>query len=101
MLEDIGIFRIGPCDGIHMCYNSSVFGFSAPAGSFDFFYLLEEENESESEPLRRQYHEVQPFSILFNARHFKECVRAYPSRREQFMKNTFTPVFGVQTRAMA
>ena len=101
MLEDIGIFRIGPCDGIHMCYNSSVFGFSAPAGSFDFSYLWEEENESESEHLILKYHEVQPFSLLFNARHFKECVRAYPSRREQFMINTFTPVFGVQSRAMA
>ena len=36
MVGDSGIFRLGPCDAIQLCYHSNVFGFSAPAGSFDF-----------------------------------------------------------------
>ena len=101
MVGDTGIFRLGPCDAIQLCYHSNVFGFSAPAGSFDLTYFGDEENESDSEPLQRPYPEVEPFPHQFNARHFKTCVNAHPRRRELFMKNTFTPVFGEETPAMA
>ena len=101
MVADIGIFRLGPCDAIQLCYHSNVFGFSTPAGSFDFSYLGDEENESDSEPLQRPYPEVEPFPHQFTARHFKTCVNAHPRRRELFMENTFTPVFGEETPAMA
>ena len=100
MVEDIGIFRLGPCDAIQLCYHSNVFGFSAPAGSFEF-YFGDEENESDSRPLQRQYLALERFPHRFRAHNFKACVNAHPRHRELFMKNTFTPVLYEETPAMA
>ena len=98
MVDDIGIFRLGPCHGIQMCYNSNALGFSGwPTGSFRMLVKGEEKGD---EFFRDKHHDVQPFSILFNARHFESCVCAYPDLREQFMENTFTPVFCQDAPAM-
>ena len=100
MVGDTGIFRLGPCDAIQLCYHSNVFGFSAPAGSFEF-YFGDEENESDSRPLQRQYLALERFPHRFRAHNFKACVNAHPRHRELFMKNTFTPVLYEETPAMA
>ena len=54
----------------------------------------EGENESENEPLP-------VYSLELKARLFRRCVCAYPARREQFIRNTFTPVFDENSPAVA
>ena len=104
MMDDEAIFRLGPCKGIRMCFDASVFGFTSPAfgmATGNFSVVMETENESG----QRQHNGSIMDGVVpmhsYNGRSITGYFRAYPARMEQFVLNTFTPVFDENSPAVA
>ena len=89
-----GIFRLGPCQGIRMCFDASVFGFASPPLPANCSMMMEILRDEDGKEVERRRYAVPKYGIMGQglslwsyARHLED------NRREQFVKWTMTPAF--------
>ena len=95
------IFRVGPCKGIRMCFDASVFGFTSPKLPTTCSMVMEKLRDPKGKAIgKRKYLAPNVYSrchgIPLTSYHPRE-----PQRRERFVLNTFTPVFDEDSPAVA
>ena len=98
--DSCGIFRLGPCEGVRMCYGISALGLEGPdlpANCAMVMETLRDENGKETEK--------RPYTVT-NVPHMGQGypLSTYhpqvPARREQCVKWSFTPVFDEASSAV-
>ena len=103
-MDDSAIFRIGPCKGIRICFDASVFGFDDWHQDWlgpTYSMVMEKIRNGRGKVIgQRKYvsptvHSPSMGLPLISYRPIQ------PERREQFVRNTFTPVSARNSPAVA
>ena len=98
--DSCAIFRIGPCQGIRMCFDASVFRLPSPELPENCSMVMETVRDNEGKEIEKRPYAVPEF----------EVGQGYPlvsyrplaaTRREQFVRWTFTPAFDAHSPAVA
>ena len=91
-VDSCGIFRIGPCQGIRMCFDASVFGFINPEVPSNYSMVMETVRNAEGKEIEKRNYPVPKFSLLGQGYHLTSYRPLDVGRREMFVKWTFVPV---------
>ena len=98
--DSCAIFRLGPCQGIRMCFDASAFGFTPPELPSNCSMVMETLPEADGKPSEKRRYPVPRFTWGqgFPLGSYKPEHRP---RREQFVHWTFAPVFDKDSPAVA
>ena len=99
--DSCGIFRIGPCQGIRMCFDASVFGLQSANLPANCSMVMEIVRDDEGKEIGKRPFAVPRLGFLGQV-HPLVCYRpTVPARREKFVQWTFTPAFDALSPAVA
>ena len=98
--DSCGIFRIGPCNGVRMCFDASVFGMQSPTLPATCSMVMEIICDEHGKEIEKRRYPVPQFTFgqgyLLGSYHPKE-----EKRRAQWLEWSFTPVFDAESPAVA
>ena len=98
--DSCGIFRIGPCQGVRLCFDASAFGLQFPMRE-TCSMVMEIVRDAEGNEIERRRYHIPQFQLLGQGYQLTSYRPQETERREQFVKWTFTPVFEDGSPAMA
>ena len=105
--DSCGIFRLGPCQGVRICFDATVFGITQPTLPDNCPMVMEVIRDHEGKIIERRRYPVPSFE---RPEHGDVSGQGYPlssyhptqaARRQQFVEWTFTPVFDRGSPAVA
>ena len=99
--DSCAIFRIGPSQGIRLCFDASVFGFKSPTLPANCSMMMEIVRDKEGKVTDKRRHEVPQFELLGQGYYLESYRPLEATRKEQFVMWTFTPVFDDSSSAVA
>ena len=91
--DSCGIFRIGPCQGIRMCFDASVFNLEQPVLPHDCRLLEKVETDEYGHEIARYPIEMPTHSPRGHGYPLASYHPRAEARKTKFVLNTFTPVF--------
>ena len=91
--DSCGIFRIGPCQGIRMCFDASVFNLEQPVLPHECRLMEKVEKDDKGREIARFPIERPTHSQRGQGYHLASYHPKVPARKTKFVLNTFTPVF--------
>ena len=92
-VDSCGIFRIGPCRGIRMCFSASVLGIGAPDLPDNCSMVMEIVRDAEGNEIERRGYVVPQLSVLGQGYPLTSYRPSVKERRDKFVAWTCTPVF--------
>ena len=99
--DSCAIFRLGPCQGIKMCFDASAFGLTSPELPSNCSMVMETLRDEDGKEIEKRRYLVPRFSCLGQGFPLTTYRPEHPQRREQFVLWTFTPVFDKDSPAVA
>jgi hypothetical protein len=98
--DSCGIFSIGPCNGVRMCFDASVFGMQSPTLPPTCSMMMERLCDEHGKEIEKRRYPVPQFTLgqgyLLDSYHPKDA-----TRRAQWLEWSFTPVFDAKSPAVA
>ena len=99
--DSCAIFRIGPCQGIRMCFDASVFGLQSPALPKNCSMVMEILRDNEGKEIERRPYGVPRMGVLGQGFPLASYRPLEPKRREKIVQWTFTHAFDALSPAVA
>ena len=99
--DSCGIFRIGPCQGIRMCFDASVFGIETPKLPSNCSMVMEIVRDNEGKEIEQRQYVVPRLGFLGQGLPLTSYRPVIPARREKFVAWTYTLVFDAVSPAVA
>ena len=99
--DSCAIFRIGPCQGIRMCFDASVFGLPSPPLPEKCSMVMEILRDDEGKEIERRQYGVPKMGVLGQGFPLASYRPLEPKRKEQFVNWTFTHAFDALSPAVA
>ncbi len=99
--DSCGIFRIGPCQGIRMCFDLSVFGLQSPTVPANYSVVMEVLHDDRGKEISKRPYDVPEFGLLGQGYPLASYRPVEPNRRKQFLEWTFTPACDAGSPAVA
>ena len=98
--DSCGVLRIGPCQGIRMCFDASVFGLLSPPRPASCSMVMEILREKDGTEIEKRPYPVPKLSILGQGFPLSNYRPTKPTCREQFVQWTMTPAFDPRSPAV-
>ena len=99
--ESCGIFRIGPCEGIRICFGPSVWGLCAPEMLPNCAMMMETVRDNEGKEVETRRYSDTRMNFEGSGYPLTSYKPSDSLRREQFVQWLFTLVFDPTTPAVA
>ena len=99
--DSCGIFRLGPCQGIRMCFGASVFGLASPPLPANCSMVMEILRDEDGKEIEKRQYAVPKLGFLGQGYPLTSYRPLETKRREQFVKWTMTPAFDALSPAVA
>ena len=99
--DSCAIFRLGPCQGIKMCFDASVFNLNPPALPPNCSMVMEILRNEEGKEIGKRRYPLQQYTFWGQGLPLTSYRPEVRARREQFVNWTFTPVFDKDSPAVA
>ena len=99
--DSCGIFRIGPCQGIRLCFDASTFGIESPTMPANCPMMMEIQRDEHGREILRRRHPVPKFALLGQGFPLSAYRPLEAARRHKFVMWTFSLVFDVGSSAVA
>ena len=99
--DSCAIFRLGPCQGIRMCFDASAFGLTSPTLPSNCSMVMETLRDEDGNDIEKRQYPVPQFTFLGQGHPLTSYRPKPPSRKEQFVLYTLTPVFDKDSPAVA
>ena len=99
--DSCGIFRLGPCQGIRMCFGASVFGLASPPLPANCSMVMEILRDADGKEIEQRQYAVPKLEIMGQGYALTSYRPLETKRREQFVKWTMTPAFDALSPAVA
>ncbi|CAK0863844.1 unnamed protein product [Prorocentrum cordatum] len=99
--DSCGIFRIGPCEGVRMCYGLSAFGLEGPDLPANCSKVMETLREEDGREIGKRPYLITNIPFLGQGSPCTSYQPQVPARRDKCVQWSFTPVFDEASPAAA